>query len=87
MTRTGLNRLRYSSVIEPAPSRFTGTSVYSDWAARADAWAAGYTIDAPPHVLATGYYQQLLAKRLESGLIPEGATSGILAGAYGWRLA
>lgn len=40
MTQTGINRQRYSTEVEPHPSRFDGTNAYTAWAARADAWAA-----------------------------------------------
>ena len=42
MTTAGENRARYAAQVpgDPRPSRFTGTPVYTEWAARADAWAA-----------------------------------------------
>lgn len=40
MTELGAQRTAYSDNVEQRPSRFTGTPIYSEWAARADAWAA-----------------------------------------------
>ncbi|WP_255521619.1 hypothetical protein [Frondihabitans sp. VKM Ac-2883] len=39
MTTTGENRVRYSSTIEAAPSRFTEPDAYAAWFQRADEWA------------------------------------------------
>jgi len=35
---TAEHRARYSTEVEPAPSRFTGGTEYAEWAMRADAW-------------------------------------------------
>ena len=39
MTVTGSNRLRYSALVELAPSRFLDVAGYGLWCLRADAWA------------------------------------------------
>lgn len=39
MKITGTNRLRYSKLVETAPSRFSDPEAYAAWALRADAWA------------------------------------------------
>jgi hypothetical protein len=38
MTPTGAHRARYSTEVEPRPSRFTGGTEYAKWAKGADAW-------------------------------------------------
>lgn len=40
MTTVGVNRARHAREVEMHPSRFTGTNVYTLWAARADVYAA-----------------------------------------------
>lgn len=40
MTRIGVLRAAYARDVEPRPSRFRDPAVYSEWAARADAWGA-----------------------------------------------
>jgi hypothetical protein len=39
MTTTGENRTRYSTTVEPAPSRFSNPAAYAAWTHRADEWA------------------------------------------------
>ena len=41
MTSTGEHRAQYARTMtnDPRPSRFTDPALYSEWAARADAWS------------------------------------------------
>lgn len=40
MTLVGVNRARYSTIVEPRPSRFAAPSTYRAWCERADRWSA-----------------------------------------------
>ena len=42
MTGVGVAREVFACEVEPRPSRFASPIEYSDWAARADAWAKDY---------------------------------------------
>jgi len=50
MTQTGINRRKYVAAHgfdDPRPSRFTEPIAYTEWAARADAWAEREGLNEP----------------------------------------